>query len=238
MLDYLAVLVVASNHSRFSLDAETTTGTDRCQSTNMRTLRLTFGYRSFDHITRLKPMYPLNGFRTGKCTILFLAPEPIFVGITHLALSTSHRLDLQRLHTIDIQRLWRCFTNTNRIQPMRFGQVTNRSVILVRPPVPTSTGNPVASRRRQISHRVAHYRSRVFQWRLGLFLNFGIPELIGRFHALRSARRRSHSSTLIAPATTWLLSPLCSEWRSDWARAAAYWLPGCRTSISPSARCR
>ncbi len=130
MLDYLAVLVVASNHSRFSLDAETTTGTDRCQSTNMRTLRLTFGYRSFDHITRLKPMYPLNGFRTGKCTILFLAPEPIFVGITHLALSTSHRLDLQRLHTIDIQRLWRCFTNTNRIQPMRFGQVTNRSVIL------------------------------------------------------------------------------------------------------------
>ena len=180
MLDYLAVFVVACYQFRFSLDAVVPISTNRRQSTNMCTLKLPFWHYSFDHVTRLKPMYSLDGFRTGKCTILFLAPEPIFVSITHLALSTSHRLDLQRLHTIDIQRLWRCFTNTNRIQPMRFGQVTNRSVILVRPPVPTSTGNPVASRRRQISHRVAHYRSRVFQWRLGLFLNFGIPELSGR----------------------------------------------------------
>ena len=30
MLDYLVVLVIATHHSRFSLDAETTTGTDRC----------------------------------------------------------------------------------------------------------------------------------------------------------------------------------------------------------------
>ena len=48
MLDYFTVLVVAVYHSRFSLDAETTTSTDRCQSTNMRTLRLTFGHYSFD----------------------------------------------------------------------------------------------------------------------------------------------------------------------------------------------
>ena len=51
MLDYLAVFVVASRQFRFSLDAEAASGTNRCQSTNMRTLKLPFGYCSFDAVT-------------------------------------------------------------------------------------------------------------------------------------------------------------------------------------------
>ena len=130
MLDYLAVLVGFSNLPRFRLNSKPSISTNRRQSTNMRTLIFPFWYRSFDHVARLKPMYSLDGFRTGKCTIFLFAPKSILIRTTHQAFPTSHSLNLQRLHTINIQRLWRCFTNTNRIQPMRFGQVTNRSVIL------------------------------------------------------------------------------------------------------------
>ena len=44
MLDYLAVFVVALYLFGFSLDTKTTTGTNRRQSTNMRTLIFPFGY--------------------------------------------------------------------------------------------------------------------------------------------------------------------------------------------------
>jgi len=92
MLDYLAVFVVAFNLFGFGLNVKLSTSTNRCQSTNMRTLRLTCGCRSFYHITCLEPMYSFDGFRIGKCTILLLAPESRLAGITHLAISAPHRL--------------------------------------------------------------------------------------------------------------------------------------------------
>jgi len=51
MLDYLAVFVPGFNLLGFSPDTEIAISTNRCQSTNMRTLRLTFGHYSFDAVT-------------------------------------------------------------------------------------------------------------------------------------------------------------------------------------------
>lgn len=99
-------------------------------------------------------------------------------GLTALGLANVPSFFLRRNPYLSVSHIWRCPrpvalickgctpsilsvsgvdlpTQTASNQCV-LGKLRIDRLYLVRPPVPTSTGNPVASRRRQISHRVAY----------------------------------------------------------------------------------